>query len=151
MNSHRLPRNPLKLMGRATRGFHRIADLKLREFGFAMGQIPVLVGLKSGPGLTQAELAKIAQVEQPSMAQLLNRMERDGLVERVVDAADRRSRLITLTPAAAKRMPKAKAQMEVLADQALAGFSDDEIAQLEDFLNRLNANIERMGDGTWNL
>ncbi len=145
MINNGLPRNPLKLMGRVTRGFQRLADIRLKEFGFAMGQIPVLVGLKSGQGQTQAELAKLAQVEQPSMAQLLNRMERDGLVQRVADAADKRSRLITLTPAAAKRMPKAKAQMDALAQEALAGFSASEIEKLEDFLLRLHDNIERIG------
>jgi len=145
MTSSSVPRNPLKMIGRANRAFTRVADLELRELGFAMGQLPVLMGLKHGQRLTQMELARLAQVEQPSMAQLLNRMERDGLVERVADAADKRSRLITLTPTATKRMPKAKAVMDALAEQALAGFSATEIAQLENFLVRLNGNIDRMG------
>ncbi len=123
MGDDRMPRNPLKLMGRASRGFNRLADLALKELGFATGQIPVLVSLKGGQSLTQADLAKFAQVEQPSMAQLLNRMERDGLVARVPDALDKRSRLITLTPGAAKRMPKAKAVMDCLAEPALEEIS----------------------------
>jgi MarR family transcriptional regulator for hemolysin len=139
--------NPLKLLGRVARGFTRIADADLREVGLAAGQLPVLVSLKKSKALSQAELARIAQVEQPSMAQLLTRMERDGLVERVDDPADKRSRLISLTPLAARRLPKARALMEAHSQQALAGFSRAEVAQLLALLQRVNANVERMGGG----
>ena len=137
--------NPLRLLGRVTRGFTRLADDGLREFGFAVGQLPVLVSLKERKALSQAELARIAQVEQPSMAQLLARMERDGLVERVPDPDDKRSRLISLTPLATRRLPKAKAVMDAHAQQVLEGFSAEDIAQLTALLTRLNANVERMG------
>ncbi|MGJ7504271.1 MarR family winged helix-turn-helix transcriptional regulator [Variovorax sp. ZT5P49] len=139
--------NPLKLIGRVTRGFTRIADVGVRELGFAVGQLPVLVSLKKSKALSQAELARIAQVEQPSMAQLLARMERDGLVERVPDPLDKRSRLISLTPLAARRLPKAKAVMDAHTQEALAGFSPEEVEQLTALLVRLNANVERMGGG----
>ena len=138
---------PLKLIGRVARGFIRVADADLREAGLATGQLPVLVSLKISKALSQAELARIAQVEQPSMAQLLSRMERDGLVERVDDPADKRSRLISLTPLAARRLPKAKALMDGHTQQALAGFSQAEIEQLLALLARVNANVERMGGG----
>jgi DNA-binding MarR family transcriptional regulator len=81
------------------------------------------------------------------MAQLLSRMERDGLVERVDDPNDKRSRLISLTPLAARRLPKAKALMDGHTQQALAGFSQAEIEQLLALLVRVNANVERMGGG----
>ena len=139
--------NPLKLLGRVARGFTRIADADLREIGLAAGQLPVLVSLKKSKALSQAELARIAQVEQPSMAQLLTRMERDGLVERVDDPADKRSRLISLTPLAARRLPKAKALMDAHSQQALAGLSQAETDQLLALLQRVNANVERMGGG----
>ncbi|MBB1601034.1 MarR family winged helix-turn-helix transcriptional regulator [Variovorax sp. UMC13] len=137
--------NPLRLLGRVTRGFTRLADDGLREFGFAVGQLPVLVSLKQQKALSQAELARIAQVEQPSMAQLLARMERDGLVERVPDPDDKRSRLISLTPLATRRLPKAKAVMDAHAQQVLEGFSAEDLAQLTALLTRLNANVEHMG------
>lgn len=138
------PPNPLKLIGRASRVFIRLVDGEMRELGFAMGQLPVLVSLKGGKALSQAELARLAHVEQPSMAQLLNRMERDGLVERVADPDDKRSRLISLTPAAARKMPKAKALLDARTVEALDGFSAAEAEQLTALLRRLNANLDRM-------
>src|SRR5438105_3624157 len=111
-DQHAAP-SPMKLIGFAARGFYRVADVSLRDIGLATGQFPVLMSLKGGKALSQAELARIANVEQPTMAQLLNRMERDGLVERVPDPADKRSRLVMLTPLATRRLPKAKAMLDV--------------------------------------
>ena len=48
-------------------------------------------------GLTQAELCRRINVEQPTMANTLERMERDGLVERKADDTDRRRALVFLT------------------------------------------------------
>ncbi len=146
MSHTSLPLSPIKLIGRASRGFTKMADVALRDHGFASGQMPVLGSLKGGAALSQAELARIAQVEQPSMAQLLNRMERDGLVERVPDPADKRSRLISLTAGAKKRMHLAKREMEGLTEKALKDFSAEEIEQLTGLLLRLNENIDRMNE-----
>ena len=136
--------SPLKLIGRAHHTFHRIASHLLRGQGLAMGQVPVLAALKDGQPRSQAELARLAQVEQPSMAQLLNRMERDGLVQRVPDPADKRSRLITLTPECAQRMPHAKEVMQGISQQALAGFTDEEAELLRQLVIRVNDNLDRL-------
>ncbi|ASV38605.1 MarR family transcriptional regulator [Pseudomonas sp. NS1(2017)] len=138
--------NPMQQIGLAGRGFVRLYEGRLKELGFAVAQIPVLVALKHSEGLPQAELVRIVRVEQSSMAQLLGRMERDGMIERVADPADRRSRLITLTDAARKRMPAARAVMQQGTAQALEGFSEEEEATLLALLLRVNANLERAGE-----
>lgn len=138
--------DPLKLMGHAHRAFTRIVDAPLRELGFAVSQLPVLVALKNGRALPQSELARIARVEQSSMAQLLNRMERDGLIERIADPDDKRSRLISLTAAAARHIPKGKAIMDATCEVALTGFSRKEIDQLAALMARINANLQKAAD-----
>lgn len=138
--------NPMQQIGLAGRGFVRLYEGRLKELGFAVAQIPVLVALKHSEGLPQAELVRIVRVEQSSMAQLLGRMERDGMIERVADPADRRSRLITLTDAVRKRMPAARAVMQQGTAQALEGFSEEEEATLLALLLRVNANLERAGE-----
>lgn len=135
---------PLKLIGHVHRAFQRVADQLLRDQGFALGQLPVLMALKDGRPRSQAELARLANVEQPSMAQLLNRMERDGLVERLPDPEDGRSRLISLTAACRERMPKAKGVMQLLGGEALEGFSAEEEQVLAGLLARLADNVDAM-------
>ncbi len=141
---------PLKLVGLTTRLYTRVVDRPLRELGFALSQVPVLGLLKVSGALSQAELARRMQVEQPSMAQLLNRMERDGLVCRVPDPTDKRSRLISLTEDAMRKLPEGKAVLDEAGRIALDGLSEDERAQLATLLCRVNANLERavQADGT---
>ena len=102
----------------------------------------MLVTLKKAGALSQAELARLLEVEQSSMAQLLNRMERDGLVERIADPNDRRSRLISLTHTAIQQLPRGKSVMDAASRQALTGFSKEEKEQLEMLLLRVNANLD---------
>lgn len=144
MSESRPSMPPLKLIGHVHRAFQRVADQSLRDQGFALGQLPVLMALKDGRPRSQAELARLANVEQPSMAQLLNRMERDGLVERLPDPEDGRSRLISLTTACRDRMPKAKGVMQMLGGEALQGFSTDEVQILAGLLARLADNVDEM-------
>ncbi|MEK6420256.1 MAG: MarR family transcriptional regulator [Burkholderia gladioli] len=141
--------HPLKLAGLTTRLFTRVVDRPLRDLGFALSQVPVLGLLKAAGALSQAELARRMQVEQPSMAQLLNRMERDGLVCRVPDPEDKRSRLISLTDDAARKLPDGRAVLEEAGRVGLDGLSDEECHQLASLLARVNANLERAthGDG----
>jgi MarR family transcriptional regulator, transcriptional regulator for hemolysin len=142
--------NPLKLMGRAHRTFARIADARLRQLGLATSQLPVLMALKKNKALTQSELARIAQVEQPSMAQLLNRMERDDLVKRVPDPNDKRSRLISLTQGASRRMLKGRDIMDATCATALKDFSNAHIDLLTALMQRINANLDGAGEDSDN-
>lgn len=89
-------RSPGHFISRIHRGMTRIGDARLKELGFATAQLPVLGALRDGRRLSQTELARLARVEQPTMAQLLARMERDGLIRREPDPSDRRSSLSTL-------------------------------------------------------
>lgn len=135
--------HPMRQIGQVFRSFAKLVDAPLRQLGLAFGQLPVLVTLKSAGALSQAELVRIAQVEQASMAQLLNRMERDGLVKRVPDPADGRSRLVLLTARASRQLSKGKSVMDEACETALAGFSAHERAQLLQWLLRIDANLEQ--------
>ncbi len=146
MTQNELSPNPIKLIGLANRSFARIVDGPLRELGFAIGQLPVLVALKKHRALPQAELVRLARVEQSSMAQLLNRMERDGLVRRVPDPNDKRSRLISLTVRAEQQLPKGKAVMDQAGKVALAGFTAADLELLMALLLRMNTNLDQAID-----
>ena len=134
------------LINRVARAFTRIGEVRLKPHGFGVGHLPVLVALKDGGALSQKELARFARIEQPSMAQMLIRMERDVLIERVPDPKDRRSSLISLTKGALARLPAVRDVLTEGNREALDGFSEAEAATLAALLLRLLANLERMED-----
>jgi DNA-binding MarR family transcriptional regulator len=137
-------RTPGHYISRLARAYARVGDVRLREVGFATAQLPVLTALKDGAQLSQAELARLAKVEQPTMAQLLSRMERDGIIRRTPDPNDRRSSLIALTDEARGRMPAARAILQAGNREAMRGLSDQEVATFIDLLQRVLANAEAM-------
>ncbi|MCE8468244.1 MarR family transcriptional regulator, partial [Rhodovulum sulfidophilum] len=69
---------------------------RIAPLGLMPGQFMVLLELWREDGLTQRDLVERLDVEQATIANTLNRMERDGLILREPDAADRRARRVRL-------------------------------------------------------
>lgn len=135
---------PGHLVSLAARGFARLSEARLKPLGFGVGHLPVLVALRDGEASTQRDLARFARIEQPPMAQMLARMERDGLICRTADPADGRSQRVILTDTALSRLPEAIAVVVQGNRNALNGFTDAEAEQLVAFLARLLVNLDRL-------
>lgn len=130
-----------------SRAFMRVAEARLRPMGLGVAQMPVLVALASKDSRTQKEIAQLANIEQPTAAVLLQRMETAGLIERSTDPHDRRSSRITLSAHASVLLPKALAQRADVVEHATAGLSASEVESLQDLLGRVLANLESMVEG----
>jgi MarR family transcriptional regulator, transcriptional regulator for hemolysin len=126
----------------ASRSLVRLQDSRLRPLGFGMNQMPVLHALKDGVPTSQKDLARIARVEQPTMAEMLARMERGGVIERGPNPADGRGSLASLTRKSRLSWPKARTALIGAGEEALEGFSDVEKTVLLGFLQRVVRNIE---------
>ncbi|MGR9237357.1 MarR family winged helix-turn-helix transcriptional regulator [Rhizobium leguminosarum] len=137
---------PGHLISLAARGFARLSESRLKPLGFGVGQLPVLVALQNGKASTQRDLARFARIEQPPMAQMLARMERDGLIERTRDPADGRSSRIVLTRTAQQRMPEAITTLFQGNREALTGFTGADAGQLVDLLKRLIENLDQIAN-----
>ncbi|WP_131194213.1 MarR family winged helix-turn-helix transcriptional regulator [Lichenihabitans psoromatis] len=135
---------PGHLIALAARGFARLSEARLKPLGFGVGQVPVLVALQNGQASTQRDLARFARVEQPPMAQMLARMERDGLVQRTPDPTDGRSQRVMMTEVAKTRMPTAVTALFQGNREALSGFTEAEEAEFVSLLSRLIANLDRL-------
>src|SRR5438128_4550056 len=128
---------PGHLISLAARGFARLSEARLKPLGFGVGHLPVLVALQDGQIGSQRDLARFARIEQPSMAQMLARMERDGLIQRVPDPADGRSSRISLTEVAEARLPEAVSVLLQGNREVLRGLTDEEAGLLVALLVRL--------------
>lgn len=135
-------RHPGHYFSRIARALTRIGDARLRPLGFATAQLPVLAALKDGEARSQTELARWAGVEQPSMAQMLARMEREGVIERHPDPRDRRASMVSLTEQARIRLPAGRAVLRQGNADMTKGLSSDDVATLVSLLQRVLANVE---------
>jgi MarR family transcriptional regulator for hemolysin len=115
----------------------REIDVLLSPHGLSVGYMPVFFALAADEALTQRDLAISAQVEQPTMAATLARMERDGLIERRANPDDGRSALISLSKAGRDKLPAVHAASVGVNDMAAAQLSDHERRQLLALLTKV--------------
>jgi MarR family transcriptional regulator, transcriptional regulator for hemolysin len=83
------------------RQMRTVMDQMARDHESTRAQCIILARLERQPGLSQNELAAIAEVAPITVARLVDRLEAQGLVERCTDPKDRRIWRLRLTPAAA--------------------------------------------------
>ncbi len=97
--------------------------------------------------MSQTELARWAKVEQPTMAQMLARMERDGIIRREPDPSDGRGSLVSLTKKAQSCLPAGRAILRQGNAEMTRGLSSSEVETLVGLLRRVLANVEAMEAG----
>lgn len=128
------------LVNWAGRLFTRAVERRLVSGG--AGPMPVYFALRNGCTMTQRDLAVGASVEQPTMANTLNRMERDGLILRQPDPDDGRSMLIALTPLGHERARQALDAAMTVNALALGGLSEAEREHFFALLRRVIAALD---------
>lgn len=131
------------MTSRAARLFARAIDRKLEPLGVRSGYLPVFFALADGSARTQKQLAQDAGIEQPTMAATLNRMARDGLIEREKDKEDRRITHIRLTADARARAQEIGAIVDQVNQAALSGLNSLEKRVFLDSLGKVIRSMEQ--------
>jgi len=127
----------------AARLFARNIDKHLKIVNISSGQLPVFFALSGTEKQTQKSLAAFAAVEQPTMAALLNRMERDGLILREANPLDKRSSLYTLSPVAWEKLPQINAAIQAVNNAALSELSAAEKGQYQTILKKIIQSLDQ--------
>lgn len=129
-------------IGLLNRLYDRCLQEALKEYGVAPGQFAPLVMLFEEDGLTQAELCRRINVEQPTMANTLERMERDGLVKRKADTDDRRRAHVFLTARAKDIQAQVMEAARAVSNQTVARLSAGEQDEMFRLVARMVENLK---------
>ncbi|MGI8492983.1 MAG: MarR family winged helix-turn-helix transcriptional regulator [Acidimicrobiales bacterium] len=103
-------------------------------------QLSALSALAKHGELSLGELATIERIAPPSMTRIAAHLEEIGLVERRVDASDRRVVRVALTEAAEHLLDETRTRRDAFLAERLLGFSDAErrvLAEALPLLERL--------------
>jgi len=84
---------------RAARALARRFDEALRPFGLTSGQYSMMMSLNQPEPPSIGSIASLLSVDRTTLTAALKPLQRRGLVAVTVDANDRRSRRLKLTPA----------------------------------------------------
>lgn len=138
----------IAVLGRLHRGDQRYQGLvndHLARFDLTAAAFDVLASLRrSGPKQrrTAGQLAEQGLVTSGGITQRIDRLEKDGLVRRVRDEADRRKVYVQLTPKGRKVIDKILAIHFEEQELMLEGITRSERTQLADLLGRLEVSLE---------
>ena len=129
-------------IGLLSRLFDRALETELATYKVLPGQFPALVMLYQKDGLTQSDLCQRINVEQPTMANTLNRMERDGLITRVADPEDKRRSRIHLTDHAKAFKDDLMDKARQVPSQAMAGLDSAEQDKVFHLVGKMIDNLK---------
>ena len=104
----------------------RALAARTAPYGVVPGQFAQLLALYEQDGLSQRELCDRISIEQPTMANTLQRMQRDGLVQCVPDPDDGRRMRVHLTERARAIEPEL-----VTAARAVNAAAADRLTEAE--------------------
>ncbi len=111
--------------------------------GLTPGEARALAYINIHRGLRQTALAEKMSVEPMTLVGFLDRLEGLGLVVRESDPTDRRAKIVVLTEAAKPYLEGVELAASKVRADATRGFSDEERAQLREFLDRIRGNLAR--------
>lgn len=125
---------------------HAVRGEVLRQFrslgrDLSTAQWEVLTRLWQRDGASQTALARGAGRDKAGMTRLLDRMERDGLVERRADPADRRVSRAFLTPDGRSLHDDLLPIVSQTIEKALQGLDEKELTALRSGLKRIHQNL----------
>ena len=136
------------LVNLLARLFARELEARLKPLGLRIGAFPALLHLWEREGLTQGELVKLLDIEQPTLAATLSRMERDGLIKRTKDDTDGRAQRIWLTETGRSLEKPAKSAAEEINNLALQSLSATEASALIISIRSVIADLRQSQEGT---
>jgi DNA-binding MarR family transcriptional regulator len=116
---------------------------RIAPLGVVPGQFAQLLALFEADGQTQRQLCEQVGIEQPTMANTLQRMERDGLIRREPDPADGRQARVLLTDRARDLERPLVAAAQAVNATATRGLSAQDAAAVLAALARIIDNLEK--------
>src|SRR5690606_36388815 len=115
----------------AARRWRSLLDERLRQVGQSAARMEALAAIINSPSLSaQVDIARRLRIEGPTMTRMLDALEADGLVERLPDPGDRRTKQLRVTPAGEAALAEIFEIVDELRSRLLAGLSDERIDDL---------------------
>lgn len=105
-----------------------------KGMGVHVSEFTALGHVRHAGHLTPSDLAMRLRLTTPAVTALIDRLEQRGMVRRQPNPADRRSLLVTLTPAGVAAYNGAFAELTEVAGSALDGLAEVEVDAVRHFL-----------------
>ena len=125
------------------RRWRSLLDDRLRLVGQSSARMEALAAIINSPALSaQVGIAKRLRIEGPTMTRMLDTLEADGLVERLPDPTDRRTKQLRLTAEGERVLEEIFAIADEMRSRLLDGMPADTVDELNGFLCLLTERLD---------
>jgi len=129
----------------------KVVDQAVSPLGITRSQFWVLVNIAryGDDGIAQTELARLMSVGKVSLGGLIDRMEANGILERLPDPSDRRAKKVFITEKGEELLQRLQEVAEKINKQIMRGISSEQNKMLDNMLKTMKRNLLQM-DGANN-
>lgn len=125
------------------RKWRRFVDKRLAEAGLSDATwVPLMHLYRNGDGISQKELASRVGLDKSTLVRLLDLLVEKSLLERRVNAEDRRGRLIYLTEAGRHQVDEINTLVVATECEALGNLDESALLQMLNYFESIEARLE---------
>lgn len=127
----------------ATKQISEAFGRRLKDTGVTRIQWIALYNICKYQPISQRELSVLMSVQDSSATRLLERMERDGLIERFQSEVDKRVIMVQLTALGEETFERLLPYGDAFNNDLVAGISEKELIIFENVLQQMIQNISK--------
>jgi MarR family transcriptional regulator for hemolysin len=131
----------LVLLSDVARHMRPFGNQLAQQHGMTFAQLTILARLEGEPELSQNELAAITELAPMTVARLVDRLEKLGVVKRCADPKDRRTWRLRLTPVASPLVRDIKALRAKLFLVSTQGINASALGTMARGLRQMKENV----------
>ncbi len=128
-------------LSKVFKSIHQRSYHKMKDKCIYPGQPKLLSLIRANEGITQKELSKMSFVTPATITGMLNKLEANHLVYRVLDETDKRIMRVYLTSEGRCFADSGHKFMTSMMEQLFEGFTDEELQTLLKLTKKLKNNI----------
>ena len=132
----------IHLMGVTDRTLKRSISKKVKKTGVFRSQHRLLMILGKHPDCSQTELAERLEISPAAVAVSLKKLEKSGFISRQCQENDNRVNQVVITEKGWKIIDLSTQYFKEMENAFLSDFSEEELKQLQSFLERMIKNGE---------
>lgn len=131
------------------RRWRSLLDERLRPIHQSAARMEAMSAILNSPPLSpQVDIAKRLRIEGPTLTRMLDSLEADGLVQRLPDPSDRRTKQLKVTPEGEAALEEVFTIADDMRKKLFEGFSEEQMEMMNDFCSELLRRLDERLPGS---